>query len=163
MSSLTVYVGLDYHQSFVQVCVLDPEGTMLFNRKCENSWKAIANCVPRDVQVFAAIEACTGAADLAEELIEKADWSVALAHATYVAHLKKSPDKTDFTDARLLADLERVGYLPQVWLAPKKLRDLRQLVRFRQQLVNERRNVKLRVTGDEMIVSLSAGRLPEES
>lgn len=146
MSILTVYVGLDYHQSFVQVCVLDREGTTLFNRKCPNSWRAITECVPANAQVFAAIEACTGAADLADELIEYANWSVTLAHATYVAHMKKSPDKTDFTDARLLADLERVGYLPQVWLAPRKLRDLRQLVRFRQQLVNERRNVKLRVS-----------------
>lgn len=145
MSSLTVYVGLDYHQSFVQVCVLDPEGTQLFNHKCPNSWKAIADCVPANAKVFAAIEACTGAADLAEELIDRVDWSVSLAHTTYVSHMKKSPDKTDFTDARLLADLERVGYLPKVWLAPASLRDLRQLVRFRQQLVNERRNTKLRV------------------
>ena len=32
--------------------------------------------------------------------------------------MKKSPDKTNFSDAKLLADLVRVGYLPKVWLAP---------------------------------------------
>jgi transposase len=44
-----------------------------------------------------------------------------------------------------LAELRRVGFLPGVWLAPEAIRDLRQLVRYRQQLVNERRAVKLRV------------------
>ena len=55
--------------------------------------------------------------------------------------LKQSPDKTDFSDAQLLADLERVGYLPRVWHAPERIRELRRLVRYRQQLVAQRRNV----------------------
>jgi transposase len=44
-----------------------------------------------------------------------------------------------------LADLERVGYLPKVWLAPQEVRELRRLVRFRQQLAKERRNIKLQL------------------
>jgi transposase len=95
--------------------------------------------------VQAAIEACCGAADLAEELIKDWGWSVDLAHPGFVARMKQNPDKTDFSDARLLADLERVGYLPRVWLAPEEVRELRRLVRYRQQLADERRNVKLRV------------------
>jgi transposase len=59
--------------------------------------------------------------------------------------MKQNPDKTDYSDARLLADLLRVGYLPKVWLAPERLRRLRRLVRYRMQLVDQRRNVKLRV------------------
>jgi transposase len=59
--------------------------------------------------------------------------------------MKQNPDKTDLGDARLLADLVRVGYLPKVWLAPEEIRRLRRLVRFRQQRVIERRNVKLRI------------------
>jgi len=38
------------------------------------------------------------------------------------------------------------GYLPRVWLAPQAVQELRRLVRYRQQLVNERRNIKLRIT-----------------
>jgi transposase len=59
--------------------------------------------------------------------------------------MKQNPDKSDFTDAQLLADLERVGYLPRVWLAPHEVRELRRLVRYRRQLVDERRNTKLRI------------------
>jgi transposase len=59
--------------------------------------------------------------------------------------MKQTPDKTDFGDARVLADLERVGYLPRVWLAPLAVRELRRLSRFRQQLANQRRTCKLRI------------------
>lgn len=146
MSSVTVFVGLDYHQSGVQVCVLDGTGRVLRNEKVANGWREIERVVRQHQgRVFAAIEACTGAADLAEELITHAGWSVDLAHPGYVARLKQSPDKTDFSDARLLADLERVGYLPKVWLAPEEVRELRRLTRYRQQLVNERRSLKLRI------------------
>jgi transposase len=145
MSKVSVFVGLDYHQSSVQVCVLDAQGNPLINATRSNHWREIADVVPRNTRVFAAIEACCGAADLAEELIHKAGWSVDLAHAGYVARIKQSPDKTDFSDARLLADLERVGYLPKVWLAPENVRELRRLVRYRQQLSQQHRSVKLRV------------------
>jgi len=97
----------------------------------------------RGATVQAALEACCGAADLADELVEQAGWSVGLAHPGFVARMKQNPDKTDFSDARLLADLLRVGYLPKVWLAPAELRELRRLVRYRQQQVDQRRNVKL--------------------
>jgi len=39
----------------------------------------------------------------------------------------------------------RVGYLPRVWLPPEQVRDLRRLTRHRQQLVDERRRIKLRM------------------
>lgn len=146
MSSVSVFVGLDYHQSGVQVCVMEPSGKVLANRKCTNLWQAVAAVVqPGSSRVLAAIEACNGAANLADELVEKAGWSVDLAHPGYVARIKQSPDKTDFSDAQLLADLERVGYLPKVWHAPERIRELRRLVRYRQQVVEQQRSTKLRI------------------
>lgn len=141
-----VFVGLDYHQAFVQVCIMDAQGLVLANRRCVNSVAALVECVRSyGEQVSAAIEACCGAADLAEELVA-AGWQVSLAQAGYVNKLKQNPDKTDWSDARLLADLLRIGYLPKVWLPPARLRQLRHVVRYRQQLARERRATKLRVT-----------------
>lgn len=145
---VVVFVGLDYHDAWVQVCIMDSQGRILANRRRENDWRAIVAMVEQvvgGVRVQAAIEACTGAADLADELVEKAGWSVDLAHPGYVARMKRGPDKHDWGDARMLADLERVGYVPRVWLAPQAIRELRRLVRYRQQLANEIRNAKLRI------------------
>src|SRR5947208_6620788 len=59
--------------------------------------------------------------------------------------MKQNPDKTDCQDAQLLADLERIGYLPRVWLAPRYIRELRHVVRYRLQLTEQRRATKLRL------------------
>ena len=149
VTSPVVFVGLDYHMELVQVCALAQNGTTLVNRSCRNDWRAIDAVVRKrlgsQVQIQAAIESCCGAANLADELTAKAQWSVDLAHPGYVARIKQSPDKTDYSDARLLADLERVGYVPRVWLAPEEVRELRRLVRYRQGLTKERRTLKLQI------------------
>jgi transposase len=146
MATLEVFVGLDYHQSAVQVCILNRQGEQLANRSCANDSLAIGRLVQQfGTKVQVAIEACCGAANLAEELLRQWGWTVNLAHPGFVARMKQNPDKTDFSDARLLADLERVGYLPRVWLAPAEVQELRRLVRYRQQLAQERRNLKLRL------------------
>jgi transposase len=149
VNQATVFVGLDYHAASVQVCGLAPDGKVLMNRSVANDWRAVVGAVrkqcPTAVNVQAAIESCCGAAGLADELIGHAQWSVNLAHPGYVARMKQSPDKTDFSDARMLADLQRVGYLPKVWLAPEEVRELRRLVHYRQRLARERRNLKLQI------------------
>jgi transposase len=151
MSSLVhceAFIGLDYHDSSIQVCVLNADGKVLGNRSVPNDVMAVREFVE---QVAAgcplrqgALEACCGAANLAEEL-QRLGWGIELAHAGLCSRMKQNPDKTDFSDAHLLADLVRVGYLPRVWLPPQAIRDLRRLVRYRTQLVEQRRNLKLRI------------------
>jgi transposase len=136
---------LDYSDGLVQLCGMDEQGKVLLNRPCRNDWRELVKAVEgKGVVKRVAIEACSGAADLAEELVTHAGWHVELGHPHYVAKLKGSPDKSDFSDGRLLADLTRVGYLPKTWLPPAPVRDLRQLVGYRQQLVDQRRALKLR-------------------
>lgn len=146
MEKIPVFVGLDYHKDSVQICVMNQQGKELSNRSCRNNWKAIQRIAEKQGHVKrVAIESCSGAADLADELVQKAQWSVSLAHPGYVNRMKQNPDKTDFSDARMLADLERVGYLPRVWLAPQEIRELRLLVRYRLQQVILRRSIKQRI------------------
>lgn len=134
------------HYRGVQVCVLDEAGRVLGNRKCVNEVGAVVGYAERLGTVrAAAVESCSGAADFADALIGEAGWRVDLAHPGYVARMKLNPDKTDYGDARMLAELVRAGLLPRVWLAPREVRELRLLVRHRQQLVNERRAAKLRI------------------
>lgn len=151
-ASVPVYVGLDYHSKSVQVCVVDAHGKVLVNRKCGNSVMQIAEAVSgageerREVRRVA-IESCCGAADLADALINELRWPVSLAHPGYVSRMKHNPDKTDFADARMLAELARAGLIPPVWLPPEAIRELRVLVRLRADLVGELRSTKVRILG----------------
>lgn len=157
MDSVRVYAGLDYHTKSVQVCVMDTAGRRLCNKACANDAQVIRRQIEQfGNECFVAIEACNGSANLAEELKEFPGWSVNLAHPYYVARMKQSQDKTDKQDAEVLADLQRVGYLPKVWLVPAALRDWRCVVRHRQQLVKEQTRTKLRIKA-----LLREARVPE--
>lgn len=146
MRMVTLSVGLDYHPGSVQVCVMEPQGKVLANGTRANSAEELDRVVRAfGDRIHAAIEVSPGASHLAHELVSRFGWSVDMAHPGYVARIKQSPDKTDFGDARLLADLTRVGYLPKVWLAPPEIQDLRTLVRHRAELTAQKRATKLRV------------------
>lgn len=144
----TVFVGIDYHERFCSVCILTREGKLLGETDANSSADYLEKWldwqVPGPKRIQAAIEACGGAAQLADKLRQRG-WQVDLAHPGYVSRLKKHQDKTDRQDSYLLADLVRVDYLPKVWLAPERLRQLRSLVRHRQSLAASRRATKLRV------------------
>lgn len=146
MKSVPVFVGLDYHSRSVQVCAMDGQQRVLLNRRCGNDVGEVAGAVASlGGPVHAAVEACCGAADFAEGLGARPGWSVSLAHPGYVSRMKTNPDKTDFSDARMLADLCRAGMVPRVWLAPAVIRELRVLVRYRFEQVRRRAAVKMRV------------------
>jgi transposase len=53
--------------------------------------------------------------------------------------------KNDERDARDLADLLRLGRLAEAWIAPPKIRELREMVRFRLKLSNLRTGLKAQV------------------
>ena len=148
LADMQAFVGIDYHASLIQICVVDRDGEVLGNGRVVNQLGAIVEFVDQRLEgrrvTGVAIESCCGAANLAEQLRHQG-WQVELAHAGICSRMKQNPDKTDFSDAHLLADLVRVGYLPRVWLPPEHIRDLRRLTRHRQQLIEERRRVKVRI------------------
>jgi hypothetical protein len=45
MSSVQLYVGLDYHQDSVNVCVLDEHAKVRLNRPVANDWRKIREAV----------------------------------------------------------------------------------------------------------------------
>lgn len=157
-----VYVGLDYHDETIRVCVMNASGEVLVNRNVANSVRAVVELVKfhHGLVKEAAIEACCGAADFATQLIETTQWTVRLAHPSAVNRLKSGPNKTDEGDAWHLANLLRVGYLPEVWLADDATRQLRRLVRYRQGLADQRKDIKLRIGAllrEERIGNTSGG------
>ena len=53
--------------------------------------------------------------------------------------------KNDVVDATDLADMLRLGRLPEAWIAPPAIRELRELVRYRAKLVQLRSGLKAQV------------------
>lgn len=55
--------------------------------------------------------------------------------------------KNDERDSADLADLLRMGRLPEAWIAPREVRELRELTRYRTKLVRMRTSLKDQVHG----------------
>ena len=91
-----------------------------------------------------AIEATYGWEWLAE-LLEEAGYDVHLAHPLRTQAIAAARVKTDAVDAKTLAHLLRTGLLPEAYIAPPELRDLRELLRHRAVLTRMRTAVKNRV------------------
>ena len=53
--------------------------------------------------------------------------------------------KNDYRDCRELLDRLRLGVLPEAWIAPPEIRELRELVRYRAKLVALRTGLKAQV------------------
>ena len=69
-----------------------------------------------------------------------------LAHPLGVKAFEYRRVKNDVRDAADLADLLRMGRLPEAWIAPPATRELRELVRHRAKLVALRSTARPRST-----------------
>lgn len=146
MESVPINVGLDYHSGSVQACVVNQAGKVLLNSKRASSVADVVSVVgPLGSVQRVAIEACCGAADFGDHLARATGWRVSLSHPGLVSKMRSSIDKSDRSDARVLADLCRTGYLPEVWLPPEPIRELRTLVRRRHQHTDSLRRAKTRI------------------
>src|SRR5207342_3981884 len=71
--------------------------------------------------------------------------NVHLAHPLGVKAFEYRRVKNDLRDAADLADLLRLGRLPESWIAPPATRELRELVRHRAKLVHARTSLRCQV------------------
>jgi transposase len=78
----------------------------------------------------------------AADVLAEAGARVHLAHPLGIKGFTYRRVKNDVRDAADLADLLRMGRLPEAWIAPPEVRELRELVRHRAKLVTVRSGFK---------------------
>src|SRR4051794_41299398 len=92
-----------------------------------------------------ALEATYGWEWLAD-VLQDAGYELHLAHPMRTKAIASARVKTDAVDARTLAHLLRADLLPEAYIAPRELRDLRDLLRHRVALTRMRSALKNRVS-----------------
>jgi transposase len=138
-------VGIDLHRKRSHVAVIDDQGRELRSRRIINDGQTfLALLAEIDGECRIALEATYGWEWLAE-LLEEAGYDLHLAHPLRTRAIAAARVKTDAIDARTLAQLLRSGMLPEAYIAPRDLRDLRELLRHRATLTRMRSAVKNRV------------------
>jgi len=140
-----LYVGLDVHRRRTQVAILDEGGHELLNRNVVNDREKLADvlvgCEPGTPVVF---EAAYGWSWL-DELLSDLDFERHLAHPAACKAIAHARLKNDRVDARTLAQLLRTDFLPEAWIAPRPVKEVRLLLRHRAGLVRQRTTAKTRI------------------
>jgi transposase len=129
------YVGIDFHRRRSVIVRLSSSGERLAIQRVNNDpFEFSAAMVDAGESPAVVIEATYGwywAVDLLQDM-------GATVHLASPKSLNwgERRVKNDVADATDLADMLRLGRLPEAWIAPPALRELRELVRYRAKLCN---------------------------
>ncbi len=144
-----LHAGLDLSRKKLDVCLLSESGEQLDQLAAPPDADALRILAGRIDAVYrepvcAVIESMTGAR-LVHDTLEQEGWDVEIADAQKVKGLAPLACKTDKIDSRVLAVLSQRDLVPAIWLPDPRIREERELARFRLHLVKHKSALKNRV------------------
>lgn len=142
------YIGLDVHKRFIEVCILDASGKVVFRGK--------TSCHRAELKCFAklrfkrtdrvALEATTNTWPVVEILEPFVD-EIVVGNPLKIKAIAEAKIKTDKVDALVLAQLLRCDFLPSVWRPDEQTRRLRAWITHRCALMTQRARLKNQIHG----------------
>ena len=135
-------VGMDLHRRRSVLVRMTEDGRKLETVRIENSPAALRAVLARAGKNPRVVIEATYGWYWAVDVLEEAGAEVHLAHPLGVKAFSYRRVKNDERDAADLADLLRMGRLPEAWIAPEPVRALREVTRYRHKLVQQRTSCK---------------------
>src|SRR5215470_13852091 len=138
MADIMRFVALDVHKHYILVAAINAQQQVVLTPR-RVSMETFPDWIqqhlaPSDAVVLEATTNAWTLYDLLEPLVAE----VKVAHPLLVKLISSAKVKTDTRDTLHLARLLAAGLIPEVWVPPKPVRELRILVAHRQRLVRQR-------------------------
>jgi transposase len=135
-------IGCDFHPSYQQIALVNTETGELWEGRLEHeSGEARRFYQGLRGPVRVGLEA-VGNSQWFEQMLAELGQELWIGDAAQIRSLVVRRQKTDRRDAWHLLELLRDGRFPRLWVPSAQMRDLRQLLRHRQKLVEMRTQVK---------------------
>src|SRR5580698_9439183 len=135
-------VGIDLHRQRSVIVRMTEDGRKLETVRITNSPAALRAVIARAGKNPKVVIEATYGWYWAVDTLEAAGAEVHLAHPLGVKAFSYRRVKNDERDCADLADLLRLGRLPEAWIAPAEVRGLREVTRYRHKLVGQRTSCK---------------------
>jgi transposase len=144
-----LHAGLDLSRRRLDVCLLSDRGEQPDQLAVPPDVDSLRRLARRIDEVHrepvcAVVESMTGAR-LVHDTLEQEGWDVEIADAQKVKGLAPLACKTDKIDSMVLAVLSQRDLVPAIWLPDPRVRDQRELARFRMHLVHHKSSLKNRI------------------
>jgi len=133
------FVGIDLHSSNSYIAIIDNDNKRVFKKKVKNDLQNVLHVLePHRKQIKGiVVESTYNWYWLVDGLMD-AGYKVHLANPSAIKQYEGLKHADDVTDAFHLANLLRLGILPEGYIYPKEERPVRDLLRKRLQLVQQR-------------------------
>jgi transposase len=135
-------VGMDLHRHRSVLVRMTEDGRKLETARITNSPAALRREIAKAGRHPRVVVEATYGWYWAVDALEAAGAEVHLAHPLGVKAFTYRRVKNDERDCADLADLLRLGRLPEAWIAPAPVRALREISRYRHKLVGQRTSCK---------------------
>ncbi len=130
-----LFSGIDLHQRSLGIHALDAEGAATREAELRSDRAAVLAYFGTRAGPHRAAVECAQSWYWLRDLLAPAGVDLRLAHAKYVKAISCAKVKTGRVDARMLAQLLRVGLIPEAHMIGAEHRETRDLLRSRLQLV----------------------------
>lgn len=156
---MQLYVAFDVHSSSSVVAVVDEDGNRVMARKVRNDPQAVLEALePMPGEIVGVVVESTYNWYWIVDAVMEAGYRAHLANPSQIQKYKGLKHSDDRHDAFWLADMLRLGILPQGYIYPKQDRPVRDLLRKRSHLVRLRTSL---ILGLQSIIVRNYGVKPK--
>jgi transposase len=142
-----LYIGLDIHKKIIAYCVKTIQGNLIAQGTVPATRKALDDWIKRWNQPWAVAMEATLFTGWIYDYLKPHAFKITVAHPEMLKAITAAKKKNDKADAEKIADLLRADILPECYMAPKELRELRRVLRYRNYIVRAAVREKNKISG----------------
>jgi len=153
------YSGIDLHTDNCYITTIDEQGALVKQQRVENISELIVDYFQRLPGPHSTVVESTSGWYWLNDLLEEHGIELVLAHAKYLKAIAYAKVKTDKVDSHTLATLLRQNLIPRAHKISRQLRGLRDTMRLRLRLVQQRTACLRRI--DSIAVKFNTTTVPD--
>jgi len=140
-----IYLGIDYHKNYSYCTALNDSGQEKIDFKVSNTRECYQKMISKLGTPCHAVVETTYNWTVPYSMLEELGVKVKLANSAKLRVIAESQIKTDAKDSYILAELLRSNLIPEVFVPPKKVLQVKNILRHRLFLVRLKTQIKNRI------------------
>ena len=141
------YIGFDIHKKTIAFCEKKVDGTIVEQDTIPSTRNGLRLWVSQRICPWIGAMEATMFTGWIYDFLQPHATELKVAHPAMLKALTVAKNKNDRSDAEKIADLLRCNLLPECYMAPESIRELRRILRFRNLTVREATKMKNKTSG----------------
>lgn len=141
------YIGMDIHKKIIAYCIKKGDGTIYKKGVIPATRLALDEWMGTLPQPWTVAMEATLFTGWIYDFLKPHAYEIKVAHPEMLKAITAAKKKNDQSDAQKICDLLRVELLPECYMAPSELRELRRILRYRTHIVRTAVKIKNKISG----------------